>query len=1479
MAPVDPGSTVLWAKNPAYTVSLVAAITTLPRAEADSLFSSAKSKSTQWKANRQAALDTVTRLVFTAHGDPAREKKQKDSIARRIVQLVKEYRDSLGELRQNPYEVPATLDDLRERYPHWDQLRSLLKDHPEMEQWDENADQARDSDSAEGIDEAMQDVHYPHQPVAGPSGHNNGDREPSPPTPHRGVLERQPDQRAVAIEPSPHRPHRPDRNDPQEEARESQNARDMRQRAEAAAVRRLQRLQQEGGDEDDDDVLEGDDVVGALRGGRMLARRRSASPTPRRDEAVHAGEDFAEGQGIFYGEGLGEFAAQDDTDSEEEQDRQDFDRPGPNDPRAAPLDEDAFTSCPKCSTYLLDLTSSDSQAHIRACLDGADGAHLEFCPVCERSLSEPGWDRKRAEQHVDECCQALTGGGPGTGGERKNRRDHVVFVCDVKSVPKDEKTGEALECSFCLDDFAPDTSLARLSCYCIYHEACINEYWGQPGDKFCPLHRDLDGISEVDMHEFLRLALYHPRDTLAVQQSALLGSQRYQVCMGTLFYSRDLNVSVSGTIISERDSGEAEGTVLELASGPEAVHILVTISTRPESQTLRSINTGEPLFTLDTPLLRAESTEDRDEDGDSPAEPNKPSKANEQRRITLHSGLVPASHLDVSTVQSSPFFSQTFSILIDAPSFPPPHFDPSSLAPPTPSFRAVDHNSSTFPGVLNSPTLQRALLSPLLSPQRRAASQGSDMSVPPLSLGLSRTSRASFSADNRTLRSNSSHQASGLTALIPSLAPSPHSSGHSSANPTASPSISAVPQTPPTSASDPHSLAAALTASVSGSARKTAEDILALRRNHDGLVRRAKAELEVLEARIESVRNGASGGNVVGGGGVVRGFGVPLIVRKEKTNGQDRSPSGSRERGRSAGRGAGRTGSLERSTLGSNAEDRKDSPSARGGARDEDVSSKMRELDQREEDERGRSRSRQRRRDDPRSVSRSKKIAEATEAAALGARERDKRGESSKEREPALESTDRTIPATLADGEDDEDDGQEDERSRSVNPRGALRPSSGTSTASTTPSFIPSTSTKGLVAIPESEELSLARSESSRAASPNSNHTKTRQRTATTDSDRDEDAPFEMDEDVDVDFIELPSSRPIFQQQPPDFGSFEPPEALRSPGLHPSTSTFRPGSLQRTSSLSASYAALLSSSTSSHRPTSPLDGPLASGGATPSSGVASRDHQVPTTVQEGGKTSPDPRNVRQGEQKIRDVLAIDVPSHRRALPRKTRTREGGELHATSPSASDSDRDEGEEDKELLDSVGDLASSSTFQVGSLPIPLANRPSSRAMSSWRPDPEREWALEREKRAASGGGANRPSKEGASWIPPPVDPSLPADEQSSTPRAVESTPAAVPLEIGGGSTSSQGVNRSVGGSSLAQSLRNAPVESFAARVGREQGGAATTGEQLHISSMSDGDVGEAIEEDEEEEDGVFLPPHLVADRRARKDEKYLSRSVTRS
>lgn len=174
-----------------------------------------------------------------------------------------------------------------------------------------------------------------------------------------------------------------------------------------------------------------------------------------------------------------------------------------------------LAECPKCSFPLSAVPSADAESHLRACLD-SEGASLAACPVCEASLSGMESAAER-ERHVDACCRGLgtttaagadesTGpgaravlaGARGSGEAKRQKREHVVFVSDEKTIPKDEKTGEPLECIMCFDEFEAEQRLARLSCYCLYHEECIVSYWENPS-KFCPTHRELDTTPEMQM--------------------------------------------------------------------------------------------------------------------------------------------------------------------------------------------------------------------------------------------------------------------------------------------------------------------------------------------------------------------------------------------------------------------------------------------------------------------------------------------------------------------------------------------------------------------------------------------------------------------------------------------------------------------------------------------------------------------------------------------------------------------------------------------------------------------------------------------------------------------------------------------------------------------------------------------------------------------------------------------------------------------
>ncbi|GAA6050585.1 hypothetical protein JCM3770_001474 [Rhodotorula araucariae] len=1056
-----------------------------------------------------------------------------------------------------------------------------------------------------------------------------------------------------------------------------------------------------------------------------------------------------------------------------------------------------------------------------------------------------------------------------------------------------------------------------------------------------------------------------------------------------VFVSSDLNVKVCGRIIAHGPPGQVDGTQLELDQ-EDGLTIrypqLVSVQTRPDEQTLFSINAGERLLTLATPLLPP--ADDAVGDGDAAA-------AKKPAVVTLHDGFLPAS--EVAHLEASPLYSTTFQLLIDGPTFPPPHFDPVSLAPPTPAVRAHDATASptVLPGgVLNSPTLQRALLSPLLSPQRRAASQGSDASVPPLSLGLSRTSRATAdrAAGAGAAAASSSVSARGLAALL------------------AAPGAPAAP-----------TLAGTLTGALSTAAKRTADELVALRRAHDAYVRRAKAELEILDSRVEHFDGLVVAGK--GDEGVVRGFktrgereervrrsvdaggsvsrsrerAAAVRARDDEAEQQRRLASESRSRDRGPSHD-GRRSSEERAPASGPVrpgwgatEHASSSNGTKGTLRDEDVSSLIRAQDEREDEERGRSRSRTRRPESPltqgqtatqRSRSRTNAVAEATAKALEGAQapaqsQMQSRSEDSRSRErAAIAEGERrgrahrkgeNIPATLEEEEEDAD--QEGASAQSVKANsgrgahnGLLSPSAAgagqpTRAAGASPVVVAHAG-HPLVAIPESDESAPPSEAGVEDKAAEEQRRRVSEMSVGGPAD---DQPFEMDEDVDVAELDLASSRTTEPLESPSLEIVDgptPPVQQHPSGL---SSSFRPGSFQRATALSASYNALLATASPAARasPRSPAAGlPLSpavtatrayGSSAARASGTAAQDGTLPpfsppeahrptaSSAREnaqmalaaatfehaqlsgggGARTGPDPRDVRRGEQKIRDVLAMDVPSHRPMYSARRRASVG---MAPSAAAYQADDDADSTTSEENDAVGTLGASGTadalsstapgagagatskFQVGSLPIALG-RPSAvnAALSSWRPDPERLWAQQRERKTSLAQGREPPFVPPVRTHPHPSHAvptagggaALLPVEPPTAPREIGSPETPRPGQGGAGGTGISGLpGSSVAGtgagssSSLARSLRNTPA-SFGRRAESDAANGQQRGADLGVRRErqrgngvedldDDEDEDDEDEDEDEDEDGAFVPPHLVAERRERKDERWLSRSI---
>ncbi|TNY18118.1 hypothetical protein DMC30DRAFT_419139 [Rhodotorula diobovata] len=446
--PVDPGNSIQWAKAPAYTTQLVHQLSLLPTHDATHhlVFSQATRRSLQWKQRRQQALLTVTRALFSSGGDPFRERKQSESVLRRITTLGKEYSNHILSLKADPYSESTTLASIRQHCSYFDELHNILRGHPDFVQWEEG--QA----VLPANDDPMQDVRFA---VAGPA-HAPAHAYAAVPAPAAA-------QPAPAPAPIPHHPVAgPAYPNPILAAHYAAQAQAQDQAPVAAAA-----------------GAAAPDTPRSAAAQAALKRARDArSPSPPA-RAAPPPPAVAAAAAAAPPPPPPPQPAPAPAPAPASPPAPAAPAPGPAPaPAPAPADADdpPLSRCPKCSLLFSSLpcpSPAAEEAHLRQCLD-AGGATVSECPVCGAGLEGLGEDE--AARHVDEC----------------------LFVCDEKTTPKDDKTLAPLECIMCFDEFSPPERLARLSCYCVFHETCIAEFWKAPG-KFCPTHRELDDVTEVDM--------------------------------------------------------------------------------------------------------------------------------------------------------------------------------------------------------------------------------------------------------------------------------------------------------------------------------------------------------------------------------------------------------------------------------------------------------------------------------------------------------------------------------------------------------------------------------------------------------------------------------------------------------------------------------------------------------------------------------------------------------------------------------------------------------------------------------------------------------------------------------------------------------------------------------------------------------------------------------------------------------------------
>ncbi|CAL1701431.1 unnamed protein product [Somion occarium] len=97
---------------------------------------------------------------------------------------------------------------------------------------------------------------------------------------------------------------------------------------------------------------------------------------------------------------------------------------------------------------------------------------LAECPVCNTSLSDLG-PAFVQEAHVKNCLEGGSGSSPQTA-------KYLVYKLPGESALI------GTECVICLEEFVKGSTVARLSCLCSFHNACLSS-WLQRG-KSCPVH-------------------------------------------------------------------------------------------------------------------------------------------------------------------------------------------------------------------------------------------------------------------------------------------------------------------------------------------------------------------------------------------------------------------------------------------------------------------------------------------------------------------------------------------------------------------------------------------------------------------------------------------------------------------------------------------------------------------------------------------------------------------------------------------------------------------------------------------------------------------------------------------------------------------------------------------------------------------------------------------------------------------------------
>ncbi|KAF1944972.1 hypothetical protein EJ02DRAFT_73550 [Clathrospora elynae] len=146
-------------------------------------------------------------------------------------------------------------------------------------------------------------------------------------------------------------------------------------------------------------------------------------------------------------------------------------------------------------------------------------AEEDECPICGNELPPkgPGDDEAERTQHIEECIalhsaspapvplmqttsaslpnqrtRGMSSAGNGEGPSNLNRLSHAargMFPYTATEKDCTDEEGREAECIICLEDFEAGVKMARLVCWCRFHEKCIKEWWDKKGRGACPTHQ------------------------------------------------------------------------------------------------------------------------------------------------------------------------------------------------------------------------------------------------------------------------------------------------------------------------------------------------------------------------------------------------------------------------------------------------------------------------------------------------------------------------------------------------------------------------------------------------------------------------------------------------------------------------------------------------------------------------------------------------------------------------------------------------------------------------------------------------------------------------------------------------------------------------------------------------------------------------------------------------------------------------------